>query len=266
MHCARQQRRRPTRGESGRDTVRHCPGRARGRRRRERERASRRVDRHGRAAPAAGLHRTEIIERDDRGVVAVPEHQWLFLHPLDSIPTIRRLVAFYVQEHNQVLPHSAFRGRTPDEMYRGTGEAVPADLRVRAVAARRPRVEANRSATCERCPSLNAAPEAGCGLAVAGTDLRTPAPGSDAEKMGPRTDAPGGRQNRVRVIPMVAQSSCAAWMARTRAQASRMFVPTARRSGLVSIVALCHRRAAPIKRGAWTSCATNSSPAARFGY
>jgi hypothetical protein len=34
----------------------------------------------------------------------------LFLHWLDSIITVRRLVAIYVDEHNRVLPHSAFRG------------------------------------------------------------------------------------------------------------------------------------------------------------
>jgi hypothetical protein len=43
------------------------------------------------------------------------KHQWLFLHSLDSVTTVRRLVAFYVDEHNRVLPHSAFRGQTPDE-------------------------------------------------------------------------------------------------------------------------------------------------------
>jgi len=42
------------------------------------------------------------------------KHQWLFLHSLDSVTTVRRLVEFYVQEHNRVLPHSAFRGQTPD--------------------------------------------------------------------------------------------------------------------------------------------------------
>jgi transposase InsO family protein len=31
------------------------------------------------------------------------KHQWLFLHALDSVTTVRRLVAFYVQEHNTVL-------------------------------------------------------------------------------------------------------------------------------------------------------------------
>ena len=85
------------------------------------------------------------------------KHQWLFLHPLDSVATIRRLVTFYVDEYNHVLPHSAFRGQTPDEMYFGTGDAVPADLTLRAAAARRARVAANRSASCETCPSHNAA-------------------------------------------------------------------------------------------------------------
>jgi putative transposase len=90
-------------------------------------------------------------------VVRSLKHQWLFLHPLESVATIRRLVAFYVQDHNRVLPHSAFRGQTPDEMYFGTGDAVPADLTSRAAAARRARAEANRSASCETCRSLTAA-------------------------------------------------------------------------------------------------------------
>jgi putative transposase len=85
------------------------------------------------------------------------KHHWLFLHPLDSVATVRRLVAFYIDEHNHVLPHSAFRGQTPDEMYFGTGDGVPADLRSRAAVARQARVQANRSASCEACPSLNAA-------------------------------------------------------------------------------------------------------------
>ena len=85
------------------------------------------------------------------------KHQWLFLHSLDNVTTVRRLVEFYVHEHNCVLPHSAFRGQTPDEMYFGTGDAVPADLTSRAAAARRARVEANRSAACKACPSIDAA-------------------------------------------------------------------------------------------------------------
>ena len=85
------------------------------------------------------------------------KHQCLYLHALDSVTTVRRLVAFYVQEHNTVLPHSAFRGQTPDEMYFGNGDAVPADLTARAAAARKARIEVNRSAACGRCPSIDAA-------------------------------------------------------------------------------------------------------------
>ncbi len=84
-------------------------------------------------------------------------HQRLFLHSPDSVTIVHRLVQCYVDEQNRVLPHSAFRGQTPDEMYVGTGAAGAADLRSRATAARRARGEANRSASCETCPSLDAA-------------------------------------------------------------------------------------------------------------
>ena len=46
----------------------------------------------------------------------VLKHQWLFLNTLDTVRSVEKLVAFYVQEHNTRLPHSAFRGQTPDEM------------------------------------------------------------------------------------------------------------------------------------------------------
>ena len=85
------------------------------------------------------------------------KHQWLFLHALDSVATVRRLVAYYVDEHNRVLPHAAFRGQTPDEMYRGTGEAIPAELTARAAAVHRARLQANLSASCATCLSLNPA-------------------------------------------------------------------------------------------------------------
>ncbi len=41
------------------------------------------------------------------------KHQWLFLNTLDSVETVEKLVKFYVTEHNQRLPHSAFQGQTP---------------------------------------------------------------------------------------------------------------------------------------------------------
>ncbi len=38
------------------------------------------------------------------------KHQWLFLNALDSVATVRRLVAFYVGQHNGVIPHAARAG------------------------------------------------------------------------------------------------------------------------------------------------------------
>ena len=49
-------------------------------------------------------------------------HQWLYSHQLDSVATICRLTAFYVHQHNTVMPHGAFDGQTPDEMYFARGE------------------------------------------------------------------------------------------------------------------------------------------------
>jgi len=79
------------------------------------------------------------------------KHQWLFLHALDSVAKVRSLVAFYVDEHNTRLPHSAFRGQTPDEMHFGTGDGVPAQLEAARAEARRQRLEDNRARTCAVC-------------------------------------------------------------------------------------------------------------------
>ncbi|MGQ0615299.1 MAG: transposase [Planctomycetaceae bacterium] len=79
------------------------------------------------------------------------KHQWLFLHSLDTVPKLHALVAFYVAEHNSVLPHSAFRGQTPDEMYFGSGDEVPAQLEAARSAARRRRLEENRARACPAC-------------------------------------------------------------------------------------------------------------------
>jgi hypothetical protein len=83
------------------------------------------------------------------------KHQWLFLHALDSVTTVRRLVAFYVDEHNR----AAFGVSRPDagrDVLRH-GRYGPANLTSGAAAARRARAEANRSAACVTCPSLDTA-------------------------------------------------------------------------------------------------------------
>ncbi len=79
------------------------------------------------------------------------KHQWLFLHNLDTVEQVRKLVAFYVEEHNTRLPHSAFRGQTPDEMYFGGGDGVPGELEAARAAARKRRLEVNRTLACQVC-------------------------------------------------------------------------------------------------------------------
>jgi putative transposase len=81
----------------------------------------------------------------------VLKHQWLFLNTLDTVTTVRKLVAFYIDQHNTQLPHSAFRGQTPDEMYFGMGSKIPKKLEASRIAARKSRMEANRAQTCQVC-------------------------------------------------------------------------------------------------------------------
>ena len=86
----------------------------------------------------------------------VLKHQWLYPNTLDTVTAVKNLVAFYVQEHNSRLPHSAFRGQTPDEMYFKTGDKIPAELEVARQKARQARAESNRQQDCDACGLLPA--------------------------------------------------------------------------------------------------------------
>lgn len=88
-----------------------------------------------------------LIERWWRSL----KHAWLFLHALDTPATVRRLVAFYVEQHNQVMPHWAHKGLTPDEVYFHTGVGIRERLKAEHVKARRARLEVNQDLTCETC-------------------------------------------------------------------------------------------------------------------
>jgi putative transposase len=81
------------------------------------------------------------------------KHSWLYLHSLESIESLRRLVDFYARQHNEVIPHAAFEGQTPDEMYFGGGDAVLVKLVAARIEAREQRIEANRVAQCGACNS-----------------------------------------------------------------------------------------------------------------
>ena len=81
----------------------------------------------------------------------VLKHQWLYLNTLDRVSTVRKLVAFYVEQHNSHLPHSAFKGQTPDEMYFGTGHDIHRQLDAARISAREARMKHNRSQSCRTC-------------------------------------------------------------------------------------------------------------------
>jgi len=79
------------------------------------------------------------------------KNSWLYLHGLESESGLRGLIAFYVQAHNEMMPHSAFNGQTPDEVYFGTGSAIAADLAASSERARDARMTQNRASRCGQC-------------------------------------------------------------------------------------------------------------------
>jgi hypothetical protein len=79
------------------------------------------------------------------------KHAWLYLHGLESESELRRLIAFYIEAHNQVMPHSAFNGQTPDEIYFGTGGAIVSELAIGRAQARISRMDRNRESRCGVC-------------------------------------------------------------------------------------------------------------------
>jgi putative transposase len=79
------------------------------------------------------------------------KHGWLYLHELDTFAALEKLVAYYVEQHNTVLPHAAFAGQTPDEMYFGCGDHVPGGLAAGHARARAARLKSNRQLSCGAC-------------------------------------------------------------------------------------------------------------------
>jgi hypothetical protein len=76
------------------------------------------------------------------------KHRWLYLHRLDTLDAVRRLVAQYVGDHNDLIPRVELGGRTPTEAYEG--RPAPA-LEDACREARARRLEANRRTSCGVC-------------------------------------------------------------------------------------------------------------------
>ena len=76
---------------------------------------------------------------------------WLFLNSLDSMERLRSLVAFFVDAHNSQMPHSAFQGHTPNEIFAGSAPNLARDLANKRLDARQRRLAANRALSCSNC-------------------------------------------------------------------------------------------------------------------
>lgn len=66
--------------------------------------------------------------------------------------TRHELVAYYVEQHNTVMPHAVFNGLTPDEVYFGKTDGVVESLASQRAAARVERIATNRQLDCPKCP------------------------------------------------------------------------------------------------------------------
>ncbi len=84
------------------------------------------------------------------------KYRWLFLHLLDNADAVRRLVAFYVSQHNEVVPRAVLQGRTPDEVYFDRDTDLPDRLAVSRREAQQNRIAQNRGRRCDRCAPVGA--------------------------------------------------------------------------------------------------------------
>ena len=64
---------------------------------------------------------------------------------------MERLAGYYVNQHNSVMPHAAFEGRTPDEVYFGQRLDLEQELREARRRARAERMAANRATAGTDC-------------------------------------------------------------------------------------------------------------------
>jgi putative transposase len=87
------------------------------------------------------------------------KHGWLYLHQPDTLAALEKLIGFYVEQHNSVVPHAAFAGQTPDEMYFGRGDHVPGEVAACHAHARAARLKSDRGLSCGVCrPSVHDTP------------------------------------------------------------------------------------------------------------
>ena len=74
------------------------------------------------------------------------KHNHLFLKELSSLQVLEKHVDFYAQQHNEVIPHFALKGATPEEVYLGQWkhliqDSIPKEI----IEAQKSRIEYHRN-------------------------------------------------------------------------------------------------------------------------
>ena len=77
----------------------------------------------------------------------------LYLHRLRSLSSVKRRLANFIRQYNEEIPHTAFEGATPKEMYFGTwrreNQQDLYDAKLRAAVIRK---QENAKPPCGPCP------------------------------------------------------------------------------------------------------------------
>lgn len=80
------------------------------------------------------------------------KHNHLYHRPLRNVKGVKREVDFYLSEHNNRMPHSAFTGETPKERYLNMwGDTHRLQLKIHHEAARKLRLTDNKLIFCQEC-------------------------------------------------------------------------------------------------------------------
>ena len=81
------------------------------------------------------------------------KHNYLFQQRLETLAIFEGHASFYLTQHNEVMPHNAFKGATPLEMYTGSwGPKCDAQLLEEAKASKAARHAHNTAGCCPICP------------------------------------------------------------------------------------------------------------------
>ena len=97
------------------------------------------------------LGRGVVFQFGCGGVVAEFEALMVIPAPAGLRLYVERLVAVYVDQYNTVMPHAAFEGHTPDEVYFRQRPELEEELREARRRAQAERMLANRALAREDC-------------------------------------------------------------------------------------------------------------------